>query len=245
MKSALITGANKGIGFETAKQLLQNGFYVYLGCRNLENGMQAVEKLKAQGFTNVEVIQIDVTDNNSVKNARMEIGSKTDHLDILINNAGISGGFVQPALSITLEQFQTVFATNLFGVASVTQTFIDLLRKSPNPRIVNVSTAMASLSLSADTTSPSYNYKLAVYQSSKAALNMYTIALAQELQNTTFKVNMVCPGYTQTDFTGNQGTSTPEEAGKRITKYAMIDEDGPTGKFISEEYFPDPASCPW
>lgn len=245
MKSALITGANKGIGFETAKQLLQKGFYVYIGCRNLENGMQAVEKLKAENLTNVEAIQIDVTDNNSVKNARMEIGSKTDHLDVLINNAGISGGFVQPALSITLEQFQTVFATNLFGVASVTQTFIDLLRNSPNPRIVNVTTAMASLSLAADITSPSYNYKLAVYQSSKAALNMYTIALAQELQNTAFKVNMVCPGYTQTDFTGHQGTSTPDESGKRIAKYAMIDEDGPTGKFISEEYFPEPASCPW
>ena len=245
MKSALITGANKGIGFETAKLLAQNDYYVYIGSRNIEKGIQAVGKLKAEGLTNVEAIQIDVTNPNSVKNARMEIGNKTDHLDVLINNAGISGGFVQPALSITLEQFQTVFATNLFGVASVTQTFIDLLRNSSHPRIVNVSTAMASLSLAADSTSPSYNYKLAVYQSSKAALNMYTIALAQELQNTAFKVNMVCPGYTQTDFTGHQGTSTAEEAGKRIAKYAMVDENGPTGKFISEEYFPEPASCPW
>lgn len=245
MKSAFITGANKGIGFETAKQLLQKGFKVYIGCRNTKHGMQAVEKLKAEGLTNAELIQIDVTDNSSVQKARMEIGNKTNQLDVLINNAGISGGFVQPALSITPEQFQTVFATNLFGVASVTQTFIDLLRNSPAPRIVNVSTAMASLSLAADTASPGYNYKLAVYQSSKAALNMYTIALAQELQNTAFKVNMVCPGYTQTDFTGHQGTSTPEEAGRRIAKYAMIDEDGPTGKFISEEYFPEPASCPW
>ena len=245
MKSALITGANKGIGFETAKQLLQNDYYVYIGSRNIEKGIQAVGKLKAEGLTNVEAIQIDVTNPNSVKNARMEIGNKTAHLDVLINNAGISGGFVQPALSITLEQFQTVFATTLFGVARVTQTFIDFLRNSSPPRIVNVSTAMASLSLAADCTSPSYNYKLAVYQSSKAALNMYTIALAQELQNTAFKVNMVCPGYTQTDFTGHQGTSTAEEAGKRIAKYAMVDENGPTGKFISEEYFPEPASCPW
>ncbi len=245
MKRAFITGANKGIGFETAKQLLQNGFYVYIGSRNLTNGQQAVKKLKAENLTNVETVHIDITDDNSVKNARTELYKKTGTLDVLINNAGINGGTPYSALEVSSTQFLTVFNTNVFGAARVTQAFIDLLRKSNEPRIVNVSTAMASLTLAADITDPSYNYKLAVYQSSKAALNMYTIALAQELQNTKFKVNMVCPGYTQTDFTDHQGTSTPEEAGKRIAKYAMIDKNGPTGKFISEEYFPEPASCPW
>jgi NAD(P)-dependent dehydrogenase (short-subunit alcohol dehydrogenase family) len=245
MKSALITGANKGIGLATAKELLQNGYFVYLGCRDFQKGEQAVKDLMADGFQNVKVVELDVTNSNTVLSAKDTIAQEQDHLDVLVNNAGISGGFVQPALSITLEQFQTVFATNVFGVANVTQTFMELLKKSLQPRIVNVSTAMASLSLAADTTSPTYNYKLAVYQSSKAALNMYTIALAQELQNTPFKVNMVCPGYTQTEFTGHQGTSTPGEAGKRIAKYAMIDQNGPTGKFISEEYFPEPLSCPW
>src|SRR5690606_22801694 len=118
MKSALITGANKGIGFETAKQLLQKGVRVYIGSRMLENGLQAVEKLKAEGLTNVEVIQIDVTDDNSVKNARTEIGRKTDVLDILVNNAGINGG--EPpytALESTSDQFMAAFNTNVFGVA--------------------------------------------------------------------------------------------------------------------------------
>ncbi len=245
MKSVLITGANKGIGLATAKELLKKGYFVYIGSRDIHKGEQAAKDLIADGFQNVKAVELDVTNTNIVLSAKDIIEQEQGHLDVLVNNAGISGGSVQPALSITLEQFQTVFATNVFGVASVTQTFIELLKKSSQPRIVNVSTAMASLSLAADTTSSNYNYKLAVYQSSKAALNMYTIALAQELQNTPFKVNMVCPGYTQTDFTGHQGSSTPEEAGKRIAKYAMIDQNGPTGKFISEEYFPEPASCPW
>jgi NAD(P)-dependent dehydrogenase (short-subunit alcohol dehydrogenase family) len=245
MKKALITGANKGIGFETARQLLLNGYYVYIGCRNVENGLQAIEKLKDENLTNVEVLQIDVTNDDSVSNARIELGTKTEILDVLVNNAGINGGEPFGTLEATSEQILSVFNTNVFGVARVTKAFIDMLRKSAEPRIVNVSTAMASLTLAADTISPSYNYKLAVYQSSKAALNMYTIALNQELQNTAFKINMVCPGYTQTDFTSHQGTSTPEQAGKRIAKYAMIDQNGPTGKFISEEYFPEPASCPW
>lgn len=245
MKQALVTGANKGIGLETAKQLAEKGIYVYLGCRDLQKGLQVVETLKTEGFTNLEAIQIDVADEDSVKNARAEIGRKTAVLDILVNNAGIGGGFPQSALNATIDQFKTVFATNVFGVVSVTQAFMDLLQKSSEPRIVNVSTAMASLTLAADTSSYGYDNKLAVYQSSKTALNMYTVNLAYDLRNTTFKVNAVCPGWTKTDFTNHQGTSTVKEAGQRIAKYALIGEDGPTGKFISEEYFPEPANCPW
>ncbi|MGV3557514.1 SDR family oxidoreductase [Larkinella arboricola] len=245
MKSALVTGANKGIGLEVVKKLAQNGFYVYLGSRNLANGVSAVEKLHADGIRNVEAIQLDVTNDESVQAARAWVGEKTPILDVLINNAGISGALPQSALGTPIDQFKEVYETNLFGVARVTQAFIDLLRSSSAPRIVNVTTAMASLSLAADASASSYHTKLAVYQSSKAALNMYTINLAYELRDTPFKVNAVCPGWTQTDFTGYQGTSTVQEAGQRIVKYALIDQDGPTGQFFSEEYFYAPATCPW
>lgn len=245
MKTALVTGANRGIGLEVAAQLVRNGFFVYLGCRNLESGLSAAEKLGKEGLFQVQAIPLDVTHQPSIDAARATIGGKTEMLDVLINNAGISGGFPQSALDATIDQFRTVYETNVFGVVAVTQAFVDLLKKSPEPRIVNVSTAMASLSLSADPYSSAYHNKLAVYQSSKAALNMYTINLAYELRDTPFRVNMVCPGYTRTDFTGHQGTSTVQEAGQRIAKYALIGADGPTGKYISEEYFPEPASCPW
>lgn len=245
MKTAFITGANKGIGFETAKQLLQKGLYVYIGSRNLENGLQAVEKLNAENLTNVEAIQIDVTDDNSVKNARTEIGKKTHTLDVLINNAGINGGAPYTALEASSEQFLSAFNTNVFGVARVTQAFIDLLKKSPEPRIVNVSTSVGSLTLQSDPNWFGYNFaKYAVYGSSKSALNMFTVHLAYELRDTPFKVNAVCPGYTKTDFTGFNGGEV-EEAGKRIVKYALLDKDGVTGKFISEETNPTTGEIDW
>jgi len=245
MKIALITGANKGIGFETAKQLAQKGFYVYIGSRNPENGLQAVEKLKALNLTNVESIQLNVTDDNSVKNARIEIGKKTDVLDVLINNAGINGGSPNAALEASTNQFLAAFDTNLFGVVRVTQAFIDLLKKSQEPRIVMVSTSVGSLSLQNDPNWLAYNFaKYAVYGSSKAALNMFTIHLAYELRDTAFKVNAVCPGYTKTDFTNHNGGEV-EKAAKRIVKYALLDKDGVTGKFISEETNPVSGEIPW
>lgn len=245
MKTALVTGANKGIGFEVARLLAQNGFFVYIGSRSLESGAAAVAQLKAAGLAHVEAVQLDVTNPESIQAARAAIGEKTPVLDVLVNNAGISGGIPQAALDATLAQFKAVFETNVFGVAGVTQAFIDLLRNSAEPRIVNVSTAMASLTLYADLDNSNFAARYPVYQSSKAALNMYTIHLAYELRDTPFKVNAVCPGYTKTDFTGHQGTSTVEEAGQRIVKYALIGADGPTGQYFSEEYFPAPANCPW
>lgn len=245
MRSALVTGANKGIGLEVVKQLVQKGFFVYLGSRSLANGLSAEEKLHAEGIRNVEAIQLDVTDDESVQAARALIGKKTPVLDVLINNAGISGELPQSALGTPIDGFKAVYETNLFGVVRVTQAFIDLLSRSTAPRIVNVTTTMASLSLAADSSGSNYHTKLAVYQSSKAALNMYTINLAYELRDTSFKVNAVCPGYTQTDFTGHQGTSTAHEAGQRIAKYALLEQTGPSGQFFSEEYFPAPAICPW
>ncbi|MEQ8413010.1 MAG: SDR family oxidoreductase [Imperialibacter sp.] len=245
MKSALITGANKGIGFETAKQLSQNGFHVFLGSRELKNGLDAVEKLRAEGLTNAEAVQLDVTDESSVKAAREEIGKKTDALDVLVNNAGINGGMPYTALEASADQMMAAFDTNVFGVARVTQAFIDLLRKSAAPRIVNVSTSVGSLSLQSNPAWPAYDYaKYAVYGASKAAMNMYTVHLAYELRNTAFKVNAVCPGYTKTDFT-NQVGGEVEVAGKRIVKYALLDQNGPTGKFFSEETNPETGEIPW
>ncbi|RXG11405.1 NAD(P)-dependent dehydrogenase (short-subunit alcohol dehydrogenase family) [Leeuwenhoekiella aestuarii] len=245
MKKVLITGANKSIGFETARQLLQQGYFVYLGSRSVERGNLAVEKLKSEGFTNVEFIQLDVNDSTSVKAARLALGKKTEVLDVLINNAGVNGGMPQEALSATIEQLQNVFNTNLYGVVRVTQAFIDLMRKSEQPRIVNVSSSGCSLTLHSDPTWKYYDHKSAVYAPSKAAMNMYTIALAYELKDTNFKVNAVCPGFVATDFNGHRGTGTVQEAGTRIVKYTTIGEDGPTGKFFSEEYNPETGECPW
>ena len=245
MKKVLITGANKSIGFETARQLLQQGYYVYLGSRSVERGNLAIEKLKDEGLINVELIQLDVNNSASVEKARLVLGKKTNVLDALINNAGINGGMPQEALSTTIDQLQNVFNTNLYGVVRVTQAFVDLLRKSKQPRIVNVSSSGCSLTLHSDPTWKYYHHKSAVYAPSKAAMNMYTIALAYELKNANFKVNAVCPGFIATDFNGHRGTGTVQEAGTRIAKYATIDQDGPTGKFFSEEYNPETGQCPW
>jgi NAD(P)-dependent dehydrogenase (short-subunit alcohol dehydrogenase family) len=245
MKKALITGANKSIGLETARQLLQKGYYIYLGSRNLENGLEAVEKLKVEGLNNVEAIQIDVSNDESVKTARVEIGKKTEVLDVLINNAGISGGMTQTAIDTDIAVFKQVFDTNLFGAVLVTQTFMDLLQKSPQPRIVNVTSGLASLTLHNDPTWKYYNFKAAVYNSSKAALNMYTIALAYELRDTPFKVNAVDPGFTATDLNQHTGTGIVEDAAARLMKYATIDADGETGKFFSDDNSPETGISPW
>lgn len=245
MKKALITGANKGIGLATAKQLLQNGYYVFIGSRNPDKRKTAVEQLKKEGFNHIESIQLDVTDNASVESAYLEIRNKTAVLDVLINNAGINGGFPRAALEAGADAFQQVMNTNLYGVVRVTQAFITLLRKSDQPRIVNVSSSGCSLTLHCDTSWKYYAHKAALYPASKAALNMYTINLAYELRDTAFKINAVCPGFVATDFNAHRGTGTVEDGGIRIAKYAMLGEDGPSGKFISEEYNPETGETPW
>jgi NAD(P)-dependent dehydrogenase (short-subunit alcohol dehydrogenase family) len=245
MKTVLITGANKGIGFETARQLAQQGYHVYLGSRDLAGGQRAAQQLHAEGLAEVEAIQLDVTSADSVQAARAEIGRQTPVLDALVNNAAITGGMPQAALGATLATFQEVFATNVFGVVQVTQAFIDLLRPAPQPRIVNVGSSGASLTLSSDPDWKYYHHKGAVYPASKAALHMFTIVLAYELRDTTFKVNAVDPGFTATDLNGHRGTGTVEQAGTRIAKYVLVGEDGPTGKFISEENTPVTGEIPW
>jgi NAD(P)-dependent dehydrogenase (short-subunit alcohol dehydrogenase family) len=252
MKRILITGANKGIGFEMVRQLATMGHYVYMGSRNLEAGLEAVRKLNEEGLTNVEAIALDVTDQNSVNSARAEIGRSTETLDVLINNAGINGivfegntPLMHTALGTGVEKFKEVYEVNVFGTIRTTQAFIDLLKLSSEPRIVNVSSSQGSLTLHSDSTYKYYEAKGAVYQSSKSALNMYTIALAFELLGTNFKVNAVSPPSTATDFNHHLGAATVQVGAEHILRYALIDNDGPTGKFFCLDNNPETGEIPW
>ncbi|WP_291911957.1 SDR family oxidoreductase [Chitinophaga sp. CB10] len=245
MKYALVTGANKSIGFEVARQLAREGIYVYLGSRNIVSGREAADTLKAEGLENVAPVQLDITDDASVAKARQAIGAETQVLDILVNNAGIFGGYPQTAVQATIDQFKATYDANVFGAVRVTQAFIDLMKNSPAPRIVNVSSSQGSLTLHSDPGYKYYDYKAAVYLSSKSALNMYTVVLAYEFKDTPFKINAVCPGYTKTDFNGHRGPGTVPDAGRRVVKYALIDENGPTGKFFSEENNAETGEIPW
>jgi len=245
MKTALITGANKSIGFEAARQLLQQGYYVYLGSRDAHKGQQAVDQLKAEGLTQVEPLVIDVADSASIAAAREALGQQTPVLDVLINNAGISGGMAQPATSTPLSTIKEVFDTNVFGVIEVTQAFLDLLRQSPAPRIVNVTSGLGSLTLHNDPSWKYYQVKGAAYQPSKAALNAYTIMLAYELRDMSFKVNAVDPGYTATDFNHHSGPGTVHDAAARVVKAAVLGPDGPTSQFFSDDNAPETGISPW
>lgn len=245
MKTALITGANKSIGFETARQLIKEGYYVYLGCRDLEKGKQAVSQLKSEGLENVEPVVIDVTDRVSVNEAKEVLSSKISMLDVLINNAGVSGGFPQNVLETDVTTYRDVFDTNVFGVIQVTQALMSLLKKSEKPRIVNVTSGLGSLTLHSDPSWKYFTVKPVAYLASKAALNGYTIALAYELKDTSFKVNAVDPGYTATDFNHHSGPGTVEEAAARVVKAATLNIDGPTGQFFSDDNAPETGISPW
>jgi NAD(P)-dependent dehydrogenase (short-subunit alcohol dehydrogenase family) len=245
MKSVLVTGANKGIGLETAKQLSREGLFVYVGSRDMNKGNAIVKELSEEGFKNMAAIEIDVTRPETILSARSIIEKQQGRLDILINNAGISGIIPQNAVETSVEHYEEVFNVNLYGTVRVIQSFIALLKKSAEPRIVNVSTSVGSLSLQSNPDWPAYDYaKFAIYASSKAAMNMYTVHLAYELRDTPFKINAVCPGYTKTDFTNHNGGEV-EVAAKRIIKYALVDQNGPTGKFFSEESNPQTGEIAW
>ena len=234
MKTVLITGANKGIGFEVAKQMEKLGYYVYLGSRDKKRGDEAVKKLKDQGIINVELIVIDVTDIKSIKKAKLLLENKMEALDVLINNAGISGGSSQNMSTVDIENLRRVFETNFFCAVQITQQLISLLKKSRNPVIVNVSSGLGSLNIHNSSQNP--NYKIYdTYSCSKTALNAFTVMLANELKDSNFKINSVSPGYTATDLNKFKGTQTVEEGAKPIVKYATLENDGPTGKFFYQE----------
>jgi NAD(P)-dependent dehydrogenase (short-subunit alcohol dehydrogenase family) len=237
MKTVLITGANKGIGFETAKQLAQLGYFVYLGSRDKAKGIDAINKLKDLGLSNVEAIEIDVTNTNSIKRVKQDLEAKIEALDILINNAGIAGEQPQNISTGEIENLRKVFETNFFGAVQTTQQFIDLLKKSNEPVIVNVSSELGSLAAHSNTQNPNYGIYDA-YSCSKTALNAFTMMLANEFRNTNFKINSVSPGYTATDLNQHQGVQTVEQGAKYIVKYATLGNDGPTGGFFKEEEIP-------
>ena len=177
METVFITGANKGLGFETAKYLLQSNYFVYLGCRNSKLGTEAISKLKNQGLTQCELIEIDVTDPSSVDRAQETLSSKIDSLDVLVNNAGILGKIFSPEDPQTVKDVRKVFDTNFFGVIQVTEAFIPLLKKSKNPRIVNVTSELGSLTLQQDPEWEFSAFKSITYPPSKTALNAYTLML--------------------------------------------------------------------
>ncbi|MDB5148672.1 MAG: Short-chain dehydrogenase [Mucilaginibacter sp.] len=234
MKTVLITGANKGIGFETAKQLAQLNHYVYIGSRDKENGLEAVRQLKELGITNVETIVIDVADINSVREARAELEAKIGSLDILINNAGIAGDQPQNLATGSIENLRRIFDTNFFGAVQTTQEFLPLLKKSGQGSIINVSSEIGSLAVH---TAPERNpnrAKYHAYGSSKTALNAFTVMLANELNDTGISVNSVTPGYTATDLNQFQGAKTVEQGAVPIVKLAIQSQPPVTAKFFKD-----------
>ncbi|MDF7814121.1 SDR family NAD(P)-dependent oxidoreductase [Hymenobacter sp. YC55] len=244
MKHVLITGANKSIGLETARLLVQQGYFVYLGCRDLAKGQQAVTHLAEAGLTHVEAIQLDVCDKASIMAAAKTIREKTSILDVLINNAGVLGEMPQNASTIGTDQLRKVFDTNFFGLIDVTQAFLDLLGPAPVPVIINITSGLASLTLQSDPAWIHAPYKLAAYGPSKTALNAYTVFLADELRAKGFKVNAVDPGQTATDFIGHQGGAVADAA-RFVVQYATIGADGPTGKYFSRDAPAGETESPW
>ncbi len=246
MKTAFITGANKSIGFETARQLLGQGYHVYLGSRDAAKGNEAAAQLQSEGWNEVECIEIDVTNSASIKAAGATLAQKGNSLDVLINNAGISGGMPpQSPFSTGVGIFREVFDTNFFGVIEVTQACMPLLLQSAAPRIVNVTSGLGSLALHTDPSWKYYAVKPAPYVASKAALNALTITMAYELRDKPFKVNAVDPGYTATEFNGFSGPGTVADAAARVVKAATLGEDGLTGQFFSDDNAPDTGISPW
>ncbi|MES2650509.1 MAG: SDR family NAD(P)-dependent oxidoreductase [Bacteroidota bacterium] len=245
MKSVLITGANRSIGLETARQLSKKGLFVYLGSRDLEKGNAIVKELKEEGFENIKAIEIDTTKQDSILSAKNSIEKEQGKLDILINNAGIHGPFPQTAIDTPINEIKNVFDTNFFGGISVTQAFLDLLKKSESPRITIVTSGLASLTLHSDPSWRFYDVKPVAYVASKAALNAFTAILAYELKDTAIKVNAIDPGFTKTDFNHHIGTGSIESAASFIIKHTLTDDNGPTGMYFSNDIEDASGISPW
>jgi NAD(P)-dependent dehydrogenase (short-subunit alcohol dehydrogenase family) len=229
MTTTLITGANKGLGFETARRLLEAGHTVFLGSRDPERGRRAAEQLGAH------LVVIDVTDEASVAAAAEAVAAQTGgSLDVLINNAGIEArgpdNSVIGAADVTADDMRTVFDTNVFGVVRVTHAFLPLLQKSAAPVVVNVSSGLASISKAATPGTPVYLYPGVAYPTSKAAVNMITVQFAKAFPG--MRVNAVEPGYTATDLNGRTGTQTVEQGAEIIVRMAQVGPDGPSGGYF-------------
>jgi len=236
---ALITGANKGIGFETARRLGQQGIHIIVGARDTARGEEAVQKLVALDVQ-ATFVELDVTDETSIARAAQYIADMFGRLDLLINNAGISGGSANKPSGTTLSVMRTVYDTNVFGVVAVTKAMLPLLHKSQTGRIVNVSSGLGSITQASDRNNEFFQLNNLPYQSSKAAVNAITVEFAKELAETPIKVNAADPGFTDTDFNNHRGYRTVEQAATVIVRLATLGKDGPTGSFQDEN-----GNIPW
>jgi NAD(P)-dependent dehydrogenase (short-subunit alcohol dehydrogenase family) len=235
-KVALISGANKGIGFETARQLGKLGYTVLLGSRDALKGEVAARQLRGEGI-DARVVKLDVTRQADIDAAVKLVEKDFGKLDALVNNAGVmlEKGWTQNTTSETrLENLRATFEANLFAVVALTTALLPALKKADAARIVNVSSILGSVSLQATPGSPTYTTKLFAYNASKAALNMFTIHLAHELRKTKIKVNSAHPGWVKTDLGGTGAPMSPVDGAKTEVQLATLPEDGPTGGFFHE-----------
>ena len=230
-KIALVTGANKGIGFEVARELGHQGITVLLGARNAELGKAAETKLKAEGV-DAHFVALDVTRPETIKAAQQAIQKQFGRIDILINNAGVVAKGDGPPSVADPEAVRQVLEVNFFGVLAVTQAMLPLVRKASSGRIVMVSSGLGSLTWNADPEWPFAAVKPLGYNGSKAILNMLTVQLAWELRDTPIKVNTVNPGYTATDLNGNSGHQSIAEGAAETVRQALVPDDAPTGGFF-------------
>ncbi|AXC11174.1 3-oxoacyl-[acyl-carrier protein] reductase [Acidisarcina polymorpha] len=233
-KVALITGANRGIGFETARQLGQKHVTIVVGARSLQSAKETADKLAAEGIDAYPVV-LDVTKDADRKAAASFVAEKFGKLDILINNAGIGGdgGLLNAhTISTSEDELQRVFNINLFSVVAVTREFLPLLEKSPAGQIVNLSSILGSLTLQSMPNSPIGPMKAFAYNASKTALNQFTVHLAAELKDTNIKVNSVHPGWVKTELGTQHAQLEVADGAKTSVEVALLGLDGPNGKFV-------------
>jgi NAD(P)-dependent dehydrogenase (short-subunit alcohol dehydrogenase family) len=235
---ALISGANKGIGFEIARGLGAKKITVLVGSRDEARGHAAADKLKTEGV-DARFIKLEVTDQGTIQRAAEWIEKEFGRLDILVNNAGI-GDFGATPSGADLAKVREVYDTNVFGPMALIQAMLPLLRKSKHGRIVNVSSSLGSITLAGQPDSPVSQFALLGYNTSKTALNSLTVQFANELKGTPIKVNAICPGYCATDINGNSGPRSAAQGAVAAIEYATIGADGPTGG-----YFNDEGRIPW
>ena len=239
-KVALVTGANKGIGFGVSRELGRAGYTVLLGARDKTRGEEAANKLRGEGF-NVRFVAADLNQATESGTAlAQQIAKDFGHLDVLVNNAGIVDPEDGHASSVTIKTLRRIFETNFFGTVAFTQPLLPLLHAAESARIVNVSSGLGSIAINGDASTPYYHAKILAYNASKAALNMFTVDLAYDLRDTKVKVNSVCPGYVDTDLNNHTGTLTVEEAAMVVVRYAQLPEDGPSGSFAHKD-----GNYPW
>jgi NAD(P)-dependent dehydrogenase (short-subunit alcohol dehydrogenase family) len=233
---ALITGANKGIGLEAARQLAQKGIHVLIGARDATKGQAAAQMLQAEGYK-ADFIPVEVSNEVSVKQAAQIVGDRYGKLDILINNAGINPEFGQGIFSIDQmpsDLMMQIYQTNVFGPFTMIREFLPLLRKSEAGRIVNLSSTLGSLTDQSNPESTYRPFNIIGYNSSKTALNAMTVQIAKQLTDTNIKINSACPGWVKTDMGTDAAPRTVEEGTRIIIKLATLPNDGPNGGFFDE-----------